>query len=81
MRIPLMEIFKNPTIRGMAETIGRLAKDQYNAIVPVEKREYYPLASAQKRLTVLCQRNPDGFSKILVVGIRDVFARIQAIEM
>ncbi|MCP4213944.1 MAG: amino acid adenylation domain-containing protein, partial [bacterium] len=57
VKIPLAEVFKNQTIRRLAETIraGKSDGDKYRAIRPVEKREYYPLSSAQKRMYFLQQ--------------------------
>jgi tyrocidine synthetase-3 len=60
IKIPLAELFNIPTIRGLAEYIGKKAKpgtkeNKYAAIVPIEKRQYYELSSAQKRLYFLQQ--------------------------
>ncbi len=55
VKIPIQDIFKSPTIRGMADIIGRRAAEQDDYVQPVEKRQYYPLSSAQKRLYILHQ--------------------------
>jgi tyrocidine synthetase-3 len=55
VKISLGEIFETPTIRGLAEYIKRAAGDRYICIDAVEKKEYYPLSSAQKRLFILQQ--------------------------
>jgi acyl carrier protein len=54
-KIPLREIFKHPTIKGLANKIRGTEIEPHAAIEPVEKREYYPLSSAQMRLYVLQQ--------------------------
>jgi acyl carrier protein len=55
-KIPLAEVFKNPTIQGLAQHIREQAlRDQHTAIAAVENKDYYPLASAQKRLFILQQ--------------------------
>ncbi|MCP4215593.1 MAG: amino acid adenylation domain-containing protein, partial [bacterium] len=54
-RIPLAEIFKDPTILGIARYIRETEKEKYVSIEPVEKKEYYPVSSPQKRLYVLQQ--------------------------
>ncbi|MCP4154056.1 MAG: amino acid adenylation domain-containing protein, partial [bacterium] len=54
-RFPLSEIFKIPTIRGIAKFIKGTAKSIYSAIEAIEKKEYYPVSSAQKRLYALQQ--------------------------
>lgn len=54
-RISLTELFENPTVRGLAKYIRGAVVDRYEAVQPSEKREYYPLSSAQKRLYILQQ--------------------------
>ena len=53
--IPLGEIFRRPTIRSLAEYIAENVTTFYAAVEPVEKKEYYELSSAQKRLYILQQ--------------------------
>ncbi|MGE5342743.1 MAG: condensation domain-containing protein, partial [Candidatus Omnitrophota bacterium] len=60
VKIPLGEIFKTPTIRGLGEFIKQSVKEEYIAIDPVEEKEYYPLSPAQKRLYVLKQMDQAG---------------------
>jgi amino acid adenylation domain-containing protein len=50
---PLSLVFAKPTIREMAGYITAAEKTKYSDIQPVEKREYYPQSSAQKRLFLL----------------------------
>jgi fengycin family lipopeptide synthetase D len=59
VKIPLAELFNIPTVRGMAEYIKTASQDKYVSIPPVEKRDNYPLSSAQKRLFVLQYMNLD----------------------
>ncbi|MGD2093065.1 MAG: condensation domain-containing protein, partial [Candidatus Aminicenantes bacterium] len=62
VKVPLAEIFKTPHIRGLAGYIKTLIKDTYTPhtpIEPVEKKEYYLLSSAQKRLYIAQQVEPD----------------------
>ena len=49
----LVEVFVRPTIRQMAEYIKEAVREQFISIEPVEKRDYYPLSSAQRRLYLL----------------------------
>ncbi|MCP5053446.1 MAG: AMP-binding protein, partial [bacterium] len=58
--IPLNEIFRTPTIMGLARYIHTAALERYAAILPVEKREYYVLSSAQKRLYILNRMDSAG---------------------
>ncbi|MCX6582230.1 MAG: amino acid adenylation domain-containing protein [Candidatus Aminicenantes bacterium] len=53
VKIPLTDIFSLPTIRKLAAVIGTKAEDKYSAVEAAEKKEYYPVSSAQKRLFVL----------------------------
>jgi fengycin family lipopeptide synthetase D len=55
VKLPLTDIFTHPTIRGLAELMPEKSKDAFEAIEAVEKREYYPCSSAQKRLYFLQQ--------------------------
>jgi len=54
-KVTLTEMFKAPTIRHLSTRIKAARSDQYRPIEPVEKKEYYPLSSAQKRLFILQQ--------------------------
>jgi amino acid adenylation domain-containing protein len=56
--LPLVEVFKKPHIRGLSQYIGGLAAEKFTAIEPLEKREYYRLFSAQKRLFFLHRLDP-----------------------
>jgi acyl transferase domain-containing protein/acyl carrier protein len=61
VKISLEQIFKTPTIRGLAAYIKEVKEDnkedKYLRIEPTEKKEYYPLTSSQKRLYVLQKLN------------------------
>jgi amino acid adenylation domain-containing protein len=61
VRIPLTEIFQGPTIELLSAYIQGQAKEAGEEFAPiprVEKKEYYPLSSSQKRLFVLQQIEP-----------------------
>jgi amino acid adenylation domain-containing protein len=60
VQLPLTEIFKTPTVRGLSGYIKGLTRDKYVSIEPVEQKEYYQLSSAQKRLYVLQQIDEQG---------------------
>jgi tyrocidine synthetase-3 len=59
-RVPLGEIFKTPTIRGLTKYIRLSAANKYTAIEPGEEKEYYVLSSPQKRLYILQQMSLEG---------------------
>ncbi|MGG0755059.1 amino acid adenylation domain-containing protein [Brevibacillus laterosporus] len=52
---PLRDVFQNPTIEQMAEILKGREKIAFTSIPIIEKREYYPVSSAQKRLYILSQ--------------------------
>jgi amino acid adenylation domain-containing protein len=52
VQVPLAEIFRNPTIMGLAQYLRQAASDKYTSIELAEEREYYPLSSAQKGLYI-----------------------------
>ncbi|MDQ1354811.1 MAG: hypothetical protein QG657_5120, partial [Acidobacteriota bacterium] len=60
VRVSLPELFNKPTVRTLAEMIEKLAKSKYSAVEPSEKKEYYPLSPAQKRLYILHQLDEQG---------------------
>jgi amino acid adenylation domain-containing protein len=58
VKVPLVEIFERYTIRKLAEYIEGAAKEKYKSIEIVEKRSYYDVSYAQKRLWILDQLEP-----------------------
>ncbi|MCP5053681.1 MAG: hypothetical protein GY940_41330, partial [bacterium] len=59
VNVPLTSIFTTPTIRGLAACIKKTAPGRYISIEPAEKKEYYPLSSAQGRLYLLYRMDMD----------------------
>ncbi|HLP57743.1 MAG TPA: amino acid adenylation domain-containing protein, partial [Candidatus Deferrimicrobium sp.] len=58
-KVPLSELFTHPTIRQLARYIRDIGdKEKFLSIPGVEKKEYYALSSAQKRLYLLDRVNP-----------------------
>ncbi|TPG85648.1 amino acid adenylation domain-containing protein [Brevibacillus laterosporus] len=55
VELPLQAVFKSPTIKGMSEYISKANEHYFERIVPVERRDYYEVSSAQKRLFLLQQ--------------------------
>lgn len=53
--VSLKSFFANPTINGILESINNKEKIEYIEIVNLEKKEYYPMSPAQKRLYLLQQ--------------------------
>jgi amino acid adenylation domain-containing protein len=69
VKVPLTEMFKGPTIRKLAGYIKELEPVKFASIEPVERKEYYGLSSAQKRLYFLQQfdLNSTGYNLAQVV--------------
>ena len=53
VRLPMAEIFRRPTIRGLSRYLKESGRERWTMIHPLEKQDYYELSSAQKRLYVL----------------------------
>ncbi len=60
--VSMKDIFQKPTIRELAQFIEEKREIDYISIFPSEKREYYPLSSAQKRLYFIHQIDAGGIS-------------------
>ncbi|MCP5046459.1 MAG: amino acid adenylation domain-containing protein, partial [bacterium] len=58
VEVPLNQIFQFPTIKELSAYIKGLTQKKHISIPPAEKRDYYPLSSAQRRLYVLQQMDP-----------------------
>ena len=59
VQIPLVEIFKTPTVRGLSQWVKRAAAESYTPLKPGELREYYPVSAAQQRLYLIQQARPE----------------------
>ncbi|MDY8049693.1 amino acid adenylation domain-containing protein, partial [Paenibacillus polymyxa] len=57
--LPLRSIFEAPTIEQLAAVMEGLDQVAYASIPVTEERSFYPLSSAQKRLFVLHQFDPN----------------------
>ena len=62
VELPLIELFKTPTIAGISEYLAKAKPNIYASIEAVKKQEVYEVSSAQKRMYVLQQLDPDAAS-------------------
>ncbi|MCU0289077.1 MAG: amino acid adenylation domain-containing protein, partial [Acidobacteria bacterium] len=62
VEFPLPEIFSHPTVQGLSRFIKKAQKNIFEEIKAVEKNEYYPQSSAQKRLFFLAHVENIGIS-------------------
>ncbi|MCU0288682.1 MAG: amino acid adenylation domain-containing protein, partial [Acidobacteria bacterium] len=69
VKIPLAEIFKGPTIQELSQKIKKLKTEIYADFEPVEKKEYYRLSSAQKRLYFLQQKDSDSIGYNILTSV------------
>ncbi|HLP45550.1 MAG TPA: amino acid adenylation domain-containing protein [Candidatus Kapabacteria bacterium] len=60
VKISLAEIFQHPSIQGISENFINAIKEKYIALEPIEKKDYYEVSSAQRRLYALQQLNLSG---------------------
>jgi amino acid adenylation domain-containing protein len=60
VKVPMDTLFAAPTVRGLAQYIKGAKPYLYKPIKKVEKREYYPLSTAQKRLYITCHAELEG---------------------
>ncbi len=56
--LSIEEIFNLPTIRRLSAHMAGASEERFQAVEAAEKRDYYPLASAQKRLYILEHLEP-----------------------
>ena len=60
VKVPMVDFFKAPTVRGLARIVEAAQKEGYAPVNPTEKKEYYPLSSAQRRLYIIRQMETGG---------------------
>ena len=59
VEVSMKELFKTPTIAGISEYIASAAESVYASIEVAEVKEYYEVSSAQTRMWLLQQFNPE----------------------
>jgi tyrocidine synthetase-3 len=62
VKIPLAEIFKTPSIRGLSTYIKDAVQEQHAPLEAAEKKEYYALALPQKRFYIFQQLEPESIT-------------------
>ncbi|WP_139487922.1 non-ribosomal peptide synthase/polyketide synthase [Brevibacillus dissolubilis] len=70
VEVPLSQIFKTPTIRGLAAFIGTTQQSAYASIKPAEQKAYYELSSAQRRVYILSEIEGNGTSYNMPFAMR-----------
>jgi len=69
VQLSLADVFDVSTIRGLAEVLKGAVPGPYVPIKPAKKRAYYRLSSAQQRLFVIQQMDPDSISYNLSAAV------------
>jgi amino acid adenylation domain-containing protein len=59
VKVPLAEIFRNPTVRGLASFLEEAEQEMFTILEPAEEKEFYELSYNQKRLWILNQLDPE----------------------
>ncbi|MCP4151933.1 MAG: amino acid adenylation domain-containing protein, partial [bacterium] len=59
VELPLPVLFKKPTVTEQARYIANAVTSTFTTIKAVEKKEYYPVSAAQKRMYTLNRFAPD----------------------
>jgi len=62
VKIPVPLFFNSPTVEKLAAYISTHKELKNSSLAAVEKREYYPLSSAQKRIYIAAQMEEGGTS-------------------
>ncbi|NIM10482.1 MAG: amino acid adenylation domain-containing protein [Candidatus Aminicenantes bacterium] len=77
VKIPLPEVFRTPTVRGLAKFIKNASGDKYEFIDAVEEKEYYRISSAEERVFVASQldENSINYNIPMVVELEGVLHR------
>jgi len=62
VELEIRKVFELKNIKNIAREINKMEESSYSKIEAVEKREYYPVSSAQKRLLLLDQIEEDNIN-------------------
>ena len=62
VELQIKDVFDNPTIKELSQLILDSGQTLFSSIKPLEKKEYYVLSSAQRRLLVLQQMEEKGIA-------------------
>jgi amino acid adenylation domain-containing protein len=69
VKVPLAKVFTAPTIKELAEYFKTAVRDKFTAIEPVEKKDFYPLSSPQRKLYILQQMDKKDTSYNVSVAV------------
>lgn len=77
IRVPLEILFKNASIRLLANYMENAGKEEFQSIDRVEEKEYYPLSPGQKRFFILQQIEGDstGYNLGVILVLQGILER------
>ncbi|MCP4215911.1 MAG: amino acid adenylation domain-containing protein [bacterium] len=82
VKLPVFRIFKSPTIRGLATHIREEAgKTAFSGIAAGEKREYYPLSAAQKRMYALNRFEKEGSTNYNIPSVLTIGGALDKLRL
>lgn len=77
IRLPLKEMFLNPTVEGLSQVIrnGANEVEEYRSIPKAEEKEYYSMSAAQRRLYVINEIDDVGiaYNMPIVIDVKGEF--------
>ncbi|MEO2215442.1 non-ribosomal peptide synthase/polyketide synthase [Paenibacillus amylolyticus] len=77
LELTLQEVFRLPTIKEQARKLEGMSKKTYSAIEPANPDEDYPLSSAQRRLYVLHEMEPES-TRYNMPGVIELVGKVDA---
>ncbi len=82
VEVSIRQIFNTPTIITLSEFIFKADKTKYFSIQQIERREHYPVSSAQKRQFVLNQLDKNSINyNMPYVKVLDDLQEVERIEL
>jgi amino acid adenylation domain-containing protein len=75
--LTLKDVFDQKTIKKLAQVISETEESRYNPIEITEEKEYYPLSSAQRRLYILQQMEPEiiGYNMAIAIEVEGLLSK------
>ncbi|WP_438496405.1 amino acid adenylation domain-containing protein, partial [Paenibacillus sp. IHBB 3054] len=77
VELPLWELFARPTVKALAEYVRSTEESDYGRIEPAAAQASYPLSSAQRRLYVLHEMEPESM-RYNMPGVLELAGKVDA---
>ncbi|WJM11232.1 amino acid adenylation domain-containing protein [Paenibacillus sp. PK1-4R] len=77
VELPLRELFAQPTVKALAEYVRRADESSYGRIESAALQASYPLSSAQRRLYVLHEMDPES-TRYNMPGVVEMSGQVDA---